>query len=119
MQRRPQTRVVFEEAPQPPGLKALEEALNKRITQLEGRIKHLEDVLTAKGITGSEVETLRKAKKEGRTIEVHFQHSERVFRGKVLWVDQYNICIETEDEGEVIVPKHSVLYWKVLTGGGS
>ena len=115
MQRKPQTRVVFEETPQLPGLKALEEAFQKRISQLEGRVKHLEDILTARGIAGSGTETLRKAKNEGRTIEVHFQHSERVFRGKVLWVDQYNICLDTEDEGEIIVPKHSVLYWRVLS----
>lgn len=95
-------------------LQMMEQAFQSEISRLEGRLSQVENILSAKSLrAGSETVVLKKAKDKNLTIELHFLHSDQRLRGKVRWVDTYTLCVKTEDEGELVIPKHSILYWKI------
>ena len=95
-------------------LQMMEQAFQSEISRLEGRLSQVENILSAKSLRArSEAVVLKKAKDKKLTIEIHFLYSELVLCGKVLWVDTYTLGVKTEDEGELVIPKHSILYWKI------
>lgn len=95
-------------------LQMMEQAFQSEIARLEGRLSQLENIFSAKSLRAkNETMVLKKAKDKNLTIELHFLHSDQRLRGKVRWVDTYNLCVKTEEEGKLVIPKHSILYWKI------
>jgi len=93
----------------------LESEFNKRITGLEGRISQIENALQNRSVRfQDELNHFKEVKEKGRKVEFYFQHSKKVLKGKVQWLDRYNICVDEEKEGEIIIPKHAILYHKIV-----
>ncbi len=96
-------------------LQVLESEFNKRITGLEGRISQIENTLENRSVRSqNELNHFMEVKEKERKLEFYFQHSKKVLKGKVQWLDGYNICIDEEKEGEIIIPKHAILYHKIV-----
>lgn len=96
-------------------LQVLESEFNKRITGLEGRISQIENSLKNRSVRSpNESDHFKEVKEKGSKLEFYFQHSKKVLKGKINWLDRYNICIDEEKEGEIIIPKHAILYHKVV-----
>ncbi len=96
-------------------LQVLESEFNKRIKGLEGRISQIENALQNRSVRSqNESDHFKEVKEKGRKLEFYFQHSKKVLKGKVQWLDRYNICLDEEKEGEIIIPKHAILYHKIV-----
>jgi len=85
-------------------LQVLESEFNKRIKGLEGRIYQIEDTLQSRSVRcQNELNHFKEVKEKGRKVEFYLQHSKKVLKGKIQWLDGYNICIDEEKEGEKII----------------
>ncbi len=38
--------------------------------------------------------------------------TERILTGEILWFDTYHLGIKTDDGKEIMLPKHSILYYE-------
>ena len=96
-------------------LQLLESEFNKRITELEGKISKIESSLENRSVRSqNESNYFKEVNEKGEKLEFYFQHSKKVLKGKINWLDRYNICVEEEKEGEIIIPKHAILYHKIV-----
>lgn len=96
-------------------LQVLESEFNKRITGLEGRITKIESTLENRSVRSqNESNYFKEVQEKGSKLEFYFQHSKKVLKGKIQWFDRYNICMDEEKEGEIIIPKHAILYHKIV-----
>ena len=95
--------------------KTIETEFSKRIKELNERISRLEDILNSKSIrSNNEYNYFQEAKNVDGQVELHLQQGKKVLKGKIQWLDNYNICIDEVKEGEIIIPKHSILYHKIV-----
>lgn len=96
-------------------LKTIESEFSKRIKELHERISRLENILDNKLIRSkNEFNYFQEVKEAAGQVEFHLQQSKKVLKGKIQWLDSYNICIDEEKEGEIVIPKHSILYHKIV-----